>query len=232
MLEKHLSTQFDSDLDGLTSALLNMGSIVEVQLQHAITALSDFDRELADKVMARDNEVDAMEVEIDAMCVTVIAKRQPIARDLRLVMATSKAVTNLERAGDEVERIAKRTKHIIEDASAHSINFSEVKLAASMAGDMLRSALDAFARQDAVVAERVMLRDRLLDAEFRAFVRKLTSYMAEDPRSISVALDFLFIAKAIERIGDHATNIAEQIIYVVRGTDIRHSGHVNTLIQK
>ncbi|MNM75542.1 Phosphate-specific transport system accessory protein PhoU [compost metagenome] len=162
-------------------------------------------------------------MEIDADCNNIIARRQPTARDLRLVMAISKTITNLERAGDEAEKVAKRTKHIMEDAAAHNINYSEVKLSGEMAITLLRQALDAFARLDTVAAARIVKDDKAIDDEFRAFVRKLLTYMMEDPRSISVALDFLFIAKAIERIGDHAKNIAEFIIYIVKGTDVRHT---------
>lgn len=223
MSDKHLSTQFDADLNAISTKLLQMGGLVESQIEMAMKSLADFDAGLADQVMVREQQLNAMEIEIDADCGNIIARRQPTARDLRLVMAISKTITNLERAGDEAEKIAKRTKHIMEDAAAHAINYSEVKLSGEMAVKLLREALDAFARLDTVAAARIVKDDKAIDEEFRAFVRKLITYMMEDPRSISVALDFLFIAKAVERIGDHAKNIAEFIIYIVKGTDVRHT---------
>jgi phosphate transport system protein len=138
------------------------------------------------------------------------------------LIAISKTITNLERAGDEAEKIAKRTKRLMEDGASRTINIAEIKLSGEMAVSILRRALDAFARLDTVAAAQIVRDDKAIDEEFRAFVRKLISYMTEDPRSISVGLDFLFIAKAIERIGDHSKNIAEFIIYIVKGTDVRH----------
>ncbi|CAG9181794.1 phosphate signaling complex protein PhoU [Cupriavidus respiraculi] len=223
MTDKHLSTQFDADLNAISTKLLQMGGLVESQIEVAMKALADFDGALADQVIAREHSLNALELEIDADCGNIIARRQPTARDLRLVMAISKTITNLERAGDEAEKVAKRTKHMMEDPAAHAINYSEVKVSGAMAVALLRQALDAFARLDTVAAARIVQEDKAIDEEFRAFVRKLITYMMEDPRTISVALDFLFIAKAIERIGDHAKNIAEFIIYIVKGTDVRHS---------
>ena len=223
-MDKHLFSQFDLDLEAIARKVLTMGGLVEAQLQRAIGALTGFDARAADAVMHQEHRVDEMEIEIDADLINLIARRTPVARDLRYAMAVSKIVTNLERAGDEAERIAKRSKHIMESAAAHVINFSEVKQAAELAGGLLRDALDAFARENPSVATATIQRDRVLDEEFRAFVRKLISYMMEDPRVISTALDFLFVAKAIERIGDHATNIAELVVYVVEGTDVRHLG--------
>ncbi len=200
-----------------------MGGLVEAQIDTAMKALADFDATLAEQVIERENQINALEIEIDADCGNIIARRQPTARDLRLVMAISKTITNLERAGDEAEKIAKRTKHIMEETGAQGINYAEVKLAGDLAIALLRKSLDAFARLDTVAAARIVKEDKAIDDEFRAFVRKLITYMMEDPRTISVALDFLFIAKAVERIGDHAKNIAEFIIYIVKGTDVRHT---------
>jgi phosphate transport system protein len=191
----------------------------------AVRAFANLDGDLADQVMAREREVNDFEIEIDAMCTELIARRQPTARDLRLVMAVSKAITNLERAGDEADRIARRTKHILEDSASHGINVAEIRLSGQMAVSLLRRSLDCFARLDINSAVEVVYDDKEIDDEFRAFVRKLVSYMAEDPRTISVALDMLFIAKAVERIGDHAKNIAEFVIYIVKGTDVRHLPH-------
>ena len=225
MPDKHLSSQFDADLNGICGKLLEMGGLVESQVSIAMRAFAQLDPELADQVMAREREVNDFEISIDSACTELIARRQPTARDLRLVMAVSKAITNLERAGDEADRIARRTKHIMEDSASHGINTAEIRLSGQMAVSLLRRSLDSFARLDTKAAAEVVHEDKQIDEEFRAFVRKLVSYMAEDPRTISVALDMLFIAKAVERIGDHAKNIAEFVIYIVKGTDVRHLPH-------
>jgi phosphate transport system protein len=225
MPDKHLSSQFDNDLNAVCGKLLEMGGVVESQVAMAVRAFANLDGDLADQVMAREREVNDFEIEIDAMCTEIIARRQPIAGDLRLVMAVSKAITNLERAGDEADRIARRTKHILEDSASHGINVAEIRLSGQMAVSLLRRSLDCFARLDIKSAVEVVYDDKEIDDEFRAFVRKLVSYMSEDPRTISVALDMLFIAKAVERIGDHAKNIAEFVIYIVKGTDVRHLPH-------
>lgn len=223
MSSKHLSTQFDADLHSLSSRVLHMGSMVESQVSDAIQALATFDAELINHVIAVEHQLNAVEVEIDAECNNVIARRQPTARDLRLVMAISKTITNLERAGDEAEKIAKCTQRIMATNLANSIDCAEIKRAGEMANSLLRRALDAFTQLDTHIAATVMRDDYAIDEEFRAFVRKLITYMMENKQVISVAMDFLFIAKAIERIGDHAKNIAEFVIYIVEGTDIRHA---------
>jgi phosphate transport system protein len=178
--------------------------------------------EIVEAVIRAETRLNTMEVEIDEECSNIIARRQPAARDLRLLMAISKTITNLERAGDEAEKIAKRVKRINEDGMGRNVNIAEIKLSGEMAVSILRRALDAFARLDTVAAAQIVRDDKAIDEEFRAFVRKLVTYMMEDPRMISAGLDYLFIAKAVERIGDHAKNIAEFIIYIVKGTDVRH----------
>jgi phosphate transport system protein len=225
MPDKHLSSQFDNDLNALCGNLLEMGGLVESQVSMAMKAFSQLDGDLADQVMVREAEVNDFEITIDQACTELIARRQPTARDLRLVMAVSKAITNLERAGDEADRIARRTKHILEDSASHGINTAEIRLSGQMAVSLLRRSLDCFARLDTKAAAEVVNEDKQIDEEFKAFVRKLTSYMAEDPRTISVGLDMLSIAKAVERIGDHSKNIAEFVIYIVKGTDVRHLPH-------
>jgi phosphate transport system protein len=222
MADKHLSSQFDADLNLVCSKVLEMGGLVESQIINAMYALNNFDIEVAERVITEENRLNAMEVSIDEECSNIIARRQPAARDLRLLMAISKTITNLERAGDEAEKIAKRTKRINEDGSSRTVNIAEIKQSGEMAVSILRRALDAFARLDTVAAAQIVRDDKAIDEEFRAFVRKLVTYMMEDPRTISVGLDYLFIAKAVERIGDHAKNIAEFIIYIVKGTDVRH----------
>lgn len=222
MSDKHLSSQFDADLNAVSSKVLEMGGLVESQIINAMQALNTFDIEIADQVILAEQRLNTMEVEIDEECSNIIARRQPAARDLRLLMAISKTITNLERAGDEAEKIAKRMKRINEDGMGRNVNIAEIKLSGEMAVSILRRALDAFARLDTVAAAQIVRDDKAIDEEFRAFVRKLVTYMMEDPRMISAGLDYLFIAKAVERIGDHAKNIAEFIIYIVKGTDVRH----------
>ncbi len=202
-----------------------MGGLVESQIALAMEVVNTFDLPLVERVLEGERRLNAMEIEIDEVVGNIIARRQPAARDLRLLMATSKCVANLERAGDEARKIAKRMRRIAMDGAARSINIAEVKVSGEMASQILRRALDAFARMDVVAAAQIVRDDEAIDNEFRAFVRKLVTYMMQDPRTIAIGLDYLFIAKAIERIGDHATNIAEFVIYVVKGTDVRHVAH-------
>jgi len=186
-MDKHISTQFDNELTGVSTRILELGGLVESQTRHAVYALAQFSSEVADQVIATEKQVNLLEVEIDGELASIIARRQPTARDLRLLMAISKITGNLERAGDEAERIARMVKQILN------------------------------------MAVTILKEDDLIDAEFNGFVRKLITYMMEDPRTISASLDLLFVAKAIERIGDHAKNIAEFVIYVVKGADVRHT---------
>lgn len=225
MPDKHLSSQFDADLNALCSKLLEMGGLVELQISNALQAFSEMNMELCEKVIQAEKQVNDFEVQIDLTCTELIAKRQPTARDLRLVMAVSKAITNLERAGDEAERVARRTKRLIDANLSNQINVAEIKLSGQMAISLLRRSLDAFARLDTSAAVAVVQEDRQIDEEFRAFVRKLISYMMEDPKTITAGLYMLSIAKAIERIGDHAKNIAEFVIYIAKGADVRHVPH-------
>ena len=225
MPDKHLSSQFDADLNSLSSRLLEMGGLVESQISTAMRAFTQMDIDTCNVVIANEKTVNDLEIQIDLACTELIARRQPIAGDLRLVMAVSKAITNLERAGDEADRIARRTKHILEDSASHGINTAEIRVSGQMAVSLLRRSLDCFARLDTVGAAEVVNEDKQIDEEFKGFVRKLTSYMSEDPRTISVGLDMLSIAKAVERIGDHSKNIAEFVIYIVKGTDVRHLPH-------
>ena len=224
MGDKHLSTQFDSELNTLSSRVMEMGGLVESQIRDAIHALGQFNGDVARGVMEAESRVNAMELEIDRELSSVIARRQPTARDLRLLMAISKTTANLERVGDEAERIARMVQSIIAKSGAvRTLPASELQVAADLASAELRKALDAFARLDTVAAVAILKEDDQLDREFDGFVRKLITYMMEDPRTISSSLDLLFVAKAIERIGDHAKNIAEFIIYVVKGADVRHT---------
>ena len=223
MSEKHLSTQFDTELNAVSSRVMELGGLVESQIQQAVYALSHFDAETADRVMETEHRVNAMEIEIDRELSSIIARRQPTARDLRLLIAISKTTANLERVGDEANKIARMVKSIIQSGSARALPSTELRIAADLASGLLRKALDAFARLDTAAALSILKDDDLIDKEFDGFVRKLVTYMMEDPRTISASLDLLFVAKAIERIGDHAKNIAEFIIYIVKGADVRHT---------
>jgi len=223
MPEKHLSTQFDSELNTVSSRVMEMGGLVESQIQQAIFALSQFNSEAANQVLEAEKRVNAMEVEIDHDLSSIIARRQPTARDLRLLIAISKTTANLERVGDEAEKIARMVLSIIRSGIPRALPASELRVASDLAAGLMRKALDAFARLDTTAAVAILKEDNLIDKEFDSFVRILITYMMEDPRMISPSLDLLFVAKAIERVGDHAKNIAELIIYIVKGADVRHS---------
>lgn len=223
MHEKHLSSQFDSDLNRVSSRVLELGGLVESQIRQAIYALSEFSTEVADQVLEAEARVNSMELEIDRELSTIIARRQPTAVDLRLLLAISKTTANLERVGDEAAKIARMVKSILDAGAARSLPTGDLRVAADMAASQLREALDAFARLDVAAAVAILKNDEGIDQEFDGFVRKLITYMMEDPRTISAGLDLLFLAKAIERIGDHAKNIAEFIIYIVKGADVRHA---------
>ena len=223
MPEKHLSTQFDSELNSVSSRVMELGGLVESQIRQAIYALSQFSMEAVEQVASIEQRVNAMEVEIDHELSSIIARRQPTARDLRLLIAFSKATANLERMGDEAHKMARMVKSIIESGAARSLPSSDLRMAADLASGLLRKALDAFARLDTKAALDILKEDDLIDKEFDGFVRKLVTYMMEDPRTISPSLDLLFLAKASERIGDHSKNVAELIIYLVKGKDVRHA---------
>ena len=223
MTEKHLSTQFDGELNSVSARVMELGGLVESQIRQAIAALSNFSLDAAAQVEVLENRVNVMEVEIDHELTTIIARRQPTARDLRLLMVFSKATANLERMGDEATRMARMVRSIIESGAARSLPSSDLRMAADLASGLLRKALDAFARLDTKAAVDILKEDDLIDREFDGFVRKLITYMMEDPRTISPSLDLLFLAKAIERIGDHSKNVAELIIYLVKGKDVRHT---------
>lgn len=232
MTDKHLSSQFDSALSHVSSQLMEMGGLVESQIQKAIQALTDFSVSQAEEVIRVEDQVDGMEVSIDHALTALIARRQPTARDLRLLLAISKITTNLERVGDEANKIARKVKSIVESGEVRRMPIGDLRLASDLAVRHIHRALDAFARLDVSDALDILKEDNRIDLEFKGFTRKLITYMMEDPRTISSSLDLLFLAKAIERIGDHAKNIAEFIIYIVKGTDVRHSSltHVEYII--
>lgn len=225
MTGEHSSKQYDLDLEAIRSKVLQMGGLVENQLREALAAFRSGDLEQAQRVIEADETVNRLEVTLDDTCSHLIVKRQPAANDLRTVMATIKVITDLERIGDEATKIARAARTIAERGGGIINHHEAVRVIGNSAGDMLHDALDAFARLDQQLARRIIAHDDVIDHEFRAIMRNLITFMMEDPRTISAALDTLWVAKALERIGDHATNIAEYVIYIVGGTDIRHSDY-------
>lgn len=225
MSDKHLSTQFDAELSGISGRVLEMGGLVEAQIAQALYALTTFSGETAGQVLVQEERVNQMEVEIDRDLSAIIARRQPTARDLRLLIAVSKAIANLERVGDEAARIARTVQRLISLGvlTRMRLPVADLGFEADLAIAQLRKALDAFARLDTAKALEVLKQDDQIDQEFEGLMRKLITFMMEDPRTISSSIDLLFVAKAIERVGDHAKNLAEAIIYVVKGTDVRHT---------
>ena len=220
---EHISKQFEADLDTTRTRVLQMGGLVEAQILAAIQAFATGESALIEQVIANDARVNGYEVAIDGACNHIVVKRQPAASDLRLIMAISKIVTDLERMGDEAKKIARMAKRIHEGSSSLPGKFPSIRHAAQTAVKMLRQALDAFARLDAASAAEVLKEDSDIDTEFKSVLRQLITYMMEDPRTITAAVETVWVAKAIERIGDHAKNVAEQVIYIVRGTDVRHT---------
>ncbi len=225
MTDKHLSTQFDAELSGISNRVLEMGGLVESQVVQAVYALTQFSGETATQVLQVEERVNTMEMEIDRDLSAIIARRQPTARDLRLLIAISKAIANLERVGDEAARIARTVQRLINTgvSSRMRLPVADLSFESDLAIAQLRKALDAFARLDTAQALEVLRADDQIDQEFDGLMRKLITYMMEDPRTISASIDLVFVAKAIERVGDHAKNLAEVIIYVVKGTDVRHT---------
>jgi phosphate transport system protein len=223
MSDKHISSQFDAELNSISTHVLEMGGLVESQLHQAIYALVNMSSETAEQVIETERRINQMELSIDQEIISTIGRRQPTARDLRFLMAISRTTQNLERAGDEVARIARMVKSIIEAGMPRNLPISELRLAADLAANLLRKSLDSFARLDTSMAVTIIKEDHQIDDEYNGFLRILITYMMEDPRTISPSLDLLFLAKSIERVGDHAKNIAEQIIFIVKGEDVRHT---------
>jgi phosphate transport system protein len=217
----HTSKVFDEDLDNLRTLILEMGGLVEYQIRYAMEALRSDGPQHVSKVMAEEVRVNEMERRIDALLTQVLARRFPAAIDLRLVMAASKTVTDLERIGDEAKKIALTAQRLVaQERLRHG--FAEIGVIAGIVIDMLKRALDAFARVDDADAVAIQKEDARVDEHFHAILRQLLTYMIEDPRTISPAIEMVFVAKSLERIGDHAKNISEYVVYVTRGYDVRH----------
>ncbi|MGH8670730.1 MAG: phosphate signaling complex protein PhoU [Burkholderiales bacterium] len=222
MQTEHTSKQFDAELEAVRSRVLHMGGMVEQQIKHAIEALTTGDLRLADSVIEDDHRVNAMEVAIDEDCSHIIARRQPAAGDLRLLVTVIKTITDLERIGDEAEKIARMTKLLYASDRLELPRFLGIRHMSDLVLEMLHSSLNAFARLDADAAVPVVRQDVQVDEEFRSSLRQLVTFMMEDPRKISTAIEVLFAVKAIERMGDHAKNMAEYVVYMVKGKDVRH----------
>ena len=225
MSDRHLSTQFDAELSGISTRVLEMGGFVVSQVARAVYALTQFCSDIAAEVLATEERVNMMEVKIDRDLSSIIARRQPTARDLRLLIAIAKTIANLERVGDEAARVARTVQRLIHAgvSSRMRLPVNDLVHESDLAVAQLRKALDAFARLDVDRAVEVLRQDDQIDQEFEGLMRKLITFMMEDPRTITSSIDLVFVAKAIERVGDHAKNLAEQIIYIVKGTDVRHN---------
>jgi len=220
-MSEHISKQFDAELEDVRTRVLQMGGLVEEQIRRAADTLSTGDMAEIAAVQENDHRVNAMEVDLDEACSHIIARRQPAAGDLRLLIAVIKTITDLERIGDEAEKIARMAK-LIYDAERMHMPRIEIRHVAGLALAMLRKSLDAFARLDVKAAQEVVQQDEAVDSEFRSILRQLITFMMEDPRTISRCLEVLFVAKALERIGDHSKNMAEYVVYMVEGRDVRH----------
>jgi phosphate transport system protein len=219
--ENHIMTQFDEELEEIRTQLMEMGGKVEQQLKNAIQAVIKADSSLAEEVIKEERLVDEMEVDIDEACILIIARRQPAASDLRFVMMVTKAINDLERIGDESRKIANHAV-ILSEQDGLSQGYKEVRHLGDSVSGMLANALDAFARFDVDAAMKTLNEDAQVDLDYKSALRELVTYMMEDPRSISRAINILWVVRSLERIGDHAKNLCEQIVYVVKGKDIRH----------
>lgn len=221
-LDNHISQKFDSDLEGLKSQLLEMGGIVEQQIIDSVKAIESVDCELAENVIKIEKDVNLREIAIDDSCTRVLVCRQPAASDLRLVITVSKITRDLERMGDEAQKIAKMAISLSESGPAPG-GYEEVRHMGTLVQQMVKSVLDAFVRFDAEKALEVARADKQVDREYKSSMREIATYMMEDPRSITRSINILWAFRSLERIGDHACNIAEHIIFLVRGLDVRHN---------
>ena len=223
-MTEHTHKQFDAEMELIRSGVLAMGGLVETQLTRALAALADDEpADLIDAVGADEQAINRMQMEIDQQCTQIIAKRQPAAIDLRMIMTVTKVVNDLERIGDEAKKIVFKAEQAAGSGRLAQVLYYDVTRALVTVRSMLQAALDAFARLDTEAAAKVVGDDQSVDASFHAIMRQLISYMMEDPRTISTALEILLIAKSIERVGDHAKNIAEAVVQAVKGVDVRHA---------
>ncbi|MBL4611395.1 phosphate signaling complex protein PhoU [Halopseudomonas sp.] len=220
---QHISTQFNEELADVRTQILEMGGLVEQQITDAITALTEADGKLGEQVRANDERVNQMERRIDEECMRILALRHPAAGDLRLVMCIAKVVVDLERIGDEASKIAKRALLLVDEGQAPR-GYVECRHIGNHVRQMVQDALGAFARMDGEQAYLVAREDKVVDKEYKSAMREMVTYMMEDPRSISRVLNILWVLRSLERVGDHARNVAEQVIFLVKGTDVRYIG--------
>ncbi len=222
-MAEHISSQFNLELENVRTQVLQMGGLVEEQLSNTIAALVGMDATALPPVIENDRAINEMELKIDDECQLIIARRQPAASDLRLVLTVTRIITDLERVGDEVKKIALTAHELISHSRINASQFYDLNRMAHMALGMLRRSLDAFARLDATAVLELANVDEQLDQEYVNQLRSLITYMMEDPRTISTSIDLMFMKKSIERIGDHAHNISEHVVYLAKGVDIRHT---------
>lgn len=220
----HISQQFNTELEEVKSNFLAMGGLVERQVSDAITSLLEADSALAERVQKNDKQINKWETRIDEELVRILARRQPAASDLRMIIAIGKSITDLERIGDESAKIARYAQALCEEGESPR-GYVETRHIGNQVRMMIHDALDAFARLDAEQAFGVMQADGDIDMEYKASTRSMMTYMMEDPRAISRVLNILWILRSLERIGDHARNISEQLIYLVKGADVRHTSY-------
>ncbi|WOD08889.1 phosphate signaling complex protein PhoU [Marinomonas sp. GJ51-6] len=217
----HISQQFNNELEMLRQHFLTMGGIVETQVQDAVQALLDANGELAEEVRAKDASVNELDGLIDEECTRILAKRQPAASDLRMILSISKAVSELERMGDEAKKIARLTLDLIQNGESPR-GYVEISRIGQMVSRMIHDSLDAYARLDIDAAIKVAKKDREVDREYEAALRSLVTYMMEDPRSISSVINVIWVLRSLERIGDHARHTCQHLIFMVKGVDVRH----------
>ena len=219
---RHISRKYDEALEDVRTSVLEMGGLVEEQITNALAALAEFDSEIGERVVRDDYKINRLEVQIDEECTRILALHQPAASDLRLVIAIIKTITDLERMGDEAEKIG-RTAIRLAGGAPRRMRYAGVRNLGRHVQQMVHQSLDAFARLDVEAAVDIAREDKTVDLEYAACMRELVTYMMEDPRRISEVLDMIWCARALERIADHAKNIGEYIVFLVKGKDIRHT---------